>query len=137
MFTQVTEELFEFLGRSDHLGRAVQNSLFFFSACTISRTPGVVCLISSGTNTSPIAMPISSKSSFAIKWSGVCPTSLGINVLRGLRQTFGKIAGSTGTGGFLLDHDHVIAEMFATLRSLVLRIANNDNSKNVIVLIIE
>jgi hypothetical protein len=50
--------------------------------------------------------------------------------LCGLRQSFGKIAGSTGTGGFLLDHDHVIVEKFAALRFPALRVANNDNSKN-------
>jgi len=44
--------------------------------------------------------------------------------------TFGKIAASTGTGGFLIDRDYLIWEISHPCAIRDLQIAKNENSNN-------
>jgi len=67
-------------------------------------------------------------------WAQSCFTGvkqiLGFPPLCGLRRSFGKLAGSTGTGGFLLDRDYLISEFF-NFANPPKNIAKNENSKNI------
>jgi hypothetical protein len=100
----VTPQLFEFVWRSDHLAGAIQASLFFFSSHEFPHAwRGSLDIEQS--NTSPISIPLFSKSSFAIKCSGLSATPLGIIVVRetGIPQPDNRMKNSnTGAANLIM-----------------------------------